>query len=134
MELKFIENTNDITDLSCTRAVFCGLVSIPIFRINILELTLIVSTKAPNTLSQIKEGHQRLCLTFLKMSHVHNCSRLFMNKHVELLESLNLIKLILLYCQLSITMYSCTHGTVLNHFIKAPPQHLPLSGFYASIL
>ena len=102
MELKFIENTNDITDLSCTRAVFCGLVSIPIFRINILELTLIVSTKAPNTLSQIKEGHQRLCLTFLKMSHVHNCSRLFMNKHVELLESLNLIKLILLYCQLSL--------------------------------
>jgi len=65
MESKFIENTNDITDLSCTRAVFCGLVSIPIFRINILELTLIVSKKAPNdNLSRNKEGHQRLCLTF----------------------------------------------------------------------
>ena len=67
MELKFIENTNDITDLSCTRAVFCGLVSIPIFRINILELTLIVSIKAPKrTLAQIKEGQRRICLTFFK--------------------------------------------------------------------
>ena len=65
MELKFIENTNDITDLSCSRAVFCGLVSIPIFRINILELSLIVIIKAPNTLLKIKEGHQRLRLTFL---------------------------------------------------------------------
>ena len=26
-------------------------------------------------------------------------------------------------------MYFCTHGTVQNHFIKAPPQHLPPSGF-----
>ena len=134
MELKFIENTNDITDLSCTRAVFCGLVSIPIFRINILELTLIVSTKAPNTFVPNKRRSPTALFNFLKMKHVHNCSRLFMNKHVELLESLNLIKLILLYCQLSITMYSCTHCTVQNHFIKAPPQHLPLSGFYASIL